>query len=105
MSVSDSYLKGVVAIWTDPEGRVIAAESDFENSAYSGFSLGKSQSMRARNAVQRDAVRKYCSPVLTDCLDGHSFDRIAELMRIKGHKITLRAVGYNDAEKNEIERP
>lgn len=104
-SIDNAAIKGVVAIWTDAEGRVIAAESNFDTSCYSGFTLPKSQSMRARSAVQREVIRQYCSPAMYDCLDGHTVDRIAELMMCKDHKITLRAVGYNDAEKNEIERP
>lgn len=95
--------KGVVAIWTSPDGDVIATAADFDRSGYGGFKLWEAQRMRARDAVRRRAVEAYCSTALTDCLSSYLFQQIGEEMNRKGHKITARSVGYDDETRAAIE--
>ena len=96
--------KGVIAIWTDPEGRVIATESDFELSGYGGFKIWEAQRMRARNSVYREAVRAYCSPAVSKVLSSYLLEGIANEMMKSGHRITLRAIGYDDEVSEAISR-
>lgn len=96
--------KGVIAIWTSPDGDVVATNADFDRSSYGGFKLWEAQRMRARRAVQRDAVDRYAGPAIAACLSNYLFEQIAEAMRGKGHKITCRSVGYDDEIREAIER-
>lgn len=96
--------KGVIGIWTDPEGRVIATAADFDRSGYGGFKTWEAQRLRARDAVHREVVRAYCSPAVTDCLSSYLLKSIAEEMLRKGHRITMRSVGYDEETQREIER-
>lgn len=99
--------KGVIAIVTTPRGDVIATAADFERSGYGGFKLWEAQKMRARDNVRRETIRRYSSAALSDALDGYAVDVICERLftRADGsHKITYRAVGYDDDTADAIER-
>jgi hypothetical protein len=90
---------GVLAIMTRcDDGHVIATAADFQRSGYGGFKLWEAQKIRARDAVKRQAVRAYCSEVLTNALESYTIERIADDLLTKrgGHKITMRSVGYLD---------
>lgn len=104
MSKTEEEPKGVIAIWTDPHGSVMATKADFNRSGYGGFKLWEAQRLRARKFVQWDAVKAYCSPVVTDCLTEYLIEEIAQEMQRKGHKVTIRALGYDGPTKDEIER-
>lgn len=95
---------GVIAIWIDPQGSVMATCADFNKSGYGGFKLWEAQRMRAIKFVQGAAINAYCSPVLTDCLSEYLREQIAQEMQRNGHKIVLRAVGYEGDVKDAIER-
>lgn len=86
--------KGIIAIWTDPEGNVIATEADFDRSGYGGCKLWEAQRMRVNRAIAWSAVRAYCSPAVTDALTSYLLEQIAREMRNKGHKVTLREIGW-----------
>lgn len=96
--------KGVLAIWTSPDGDVIATAADFDRGGYGGFKLWEAQRMRARNSVMHRAVRAYCSDRVTDAIDTYIVEQIAGAMGKKGHKITCRAVGWPDDVAEEVKR-
>ncbi len=97
--------KGVLAIMTAPDGRVVASESDFDPSEANGFEAWNRQRSRARAAANRATVHAYCSPVIVQVLDQHDIDGICqELCRKKGYRMTIKAIGYEGKAKEEIER-
>lgn len=96
--------KGIIAIMTSPDGDVIATATDFNRSGMGGCKLWEAQMWRARDRVKWAAVRAYSSPALTDALDSYLLGQIADRMLQKGHKLTLRAVGYPEDVQAEVER-
>ena len=95
---------GVIAIWIDPQGRVIRSAADFDRSAPGGYALSEGQAYRATQSVKWAAVKAFCSPVLTDALGGYTLEEIAEAMLAKGHKIALVAIGHSEDERERVER-
>lgn len=95
---------GVIAIMTSPDGHVIATAADFNRSGMGGCKLWEAQKWRARDAVKWSAVRAYSSPAMTDALDSYLLTQIADAMCRKGHRITIRSVGYPEDVAQEIER-
>lgn len=96
--------KGVIAIWTDPDGRVTATKADFERQSYGGFKLWEAQRKRASDHVKWAAVKAYCSEVVTSCLSSYLMTSIADEMLQKGHRVTIRAIGHDDETSAAIER-
>lgn len=89
--------QGVIAIMTLPTGHVAATHADFERQGYGGFKLWEAQKHRARDAVKRQAVRAYCSEIVTAHLESYTLDRIAEDLIQRGKwRVTCRAIGYDD---------
>lgn len=99
--------RGVIAIMTSPTGDVIATATDFDRSAPGGCKLSEGQKWRARQQVKWATVRAYCSPVITNALDGYLLEQIADALCQKergGHRITYRAIGYPEEIAAEVER-
>lgn len=96
--------QGIIAIMTSPDGDVIATATDFNRSGMGGCKLWEAQMWRARDQVKWAMVRAYCSPAVTDALSSYLLEQIANEMIRKGHKLTLRAVGYPDDVRSEVER-
>lgn len=99
--------QGVIAIVTSPRGDVIATAADFQRSGYGGFKLWEAQKMRARDSARRETIRRYSSPLLSDALDGYAVDVICQRLfsgAPASHKITFRAVGYDDETADAVER-
>jgi len=67
---------GVVGVYVDREGRVIASVSDFDQSGYGGFTLLESQERRAKPKLERAVVDAYCSHVVFNALDAYDFTEI-----------------------------
>jgi hypothetical protein len=88
--------QGIIAIFTAPDGDVIATATDFNRSGMGGCKLWEAQMWRAKDAVKWKAVRAYSSAIMADALSSYLCQQIAEALCGKGHKITFRAVGYSD---------
>lgn len=100
---ADTTPQGVLAIWTDPEGRVIATHADFERSAPGGFDLHDAQRMRATDAVRPGVVQAYCSPIVAKALRTHTVYSIIDDLLRAGHRLTFRVIGYPDDIAREVE--
>lgn len=96
--------KGVIAIWTDAAGEVIATVADFDRSGYGGFKLWEAQRMRSESQVKAAAIRAYCSPAVTDALSNYLYDQISREMLQRGHKLNCVAVGWPEDVAAEISR-
>jgi hypothetical protein len=57
-----------------------------------------------RDQVKWQAVRAYCSSIMADALSSYTMTKVAEDLLGKGHRITLRAIGYPDEIAREVER-
>ena len=90
--------QGVVVVVTDPDGRVIANAADFDTDRPGGFKLMEAQAFRARNTARREVIRAYCSPMLTDTLDGYAFQTLWDRLRAKGWRETEIPVNHPDAD-------
>lgn len=96
--------KGVIAILTAPDGRVIAATSDFAPDRPGGCEIHEGQRYRVQRKLYFATVRAYCADAVTDAIDDHMADRICNALLRRGHKITYRAIGYPADVAKEIER-
>lgn len=96
--------QGIIAIMTAPDGDVIATATDFNRSGMGGCKLWEAQMWRARDAVKWKVVRAYCSTALADALSNYLCSSIADALCQKGHKITCRAIGYDDEIAAEVRR-
>src|SRR4051812_10217573 len=76
--------RGVIAIFTAPDGDVIATAADFSRSGMGGCKLWEAQLYRVRDAVKWKAVQAYCSPALSDALSKYLLEQIADAMCGKG---------------------
>lgn len=99
----------MMAIVTSPDGDVIATVADFARDGYGGFKLWEAQCHRVRRNVLWAVVRAYSSPALVNCLSDYLVEQIGrELLggrRDKGkHKLMLRAIGWPDDVREEIEQ-
>lgn len=85
---------GVIAIFTSPEGDVIASESDFEQSSHAGFRLIEAQRMRANRALDWAVIRAYCSERIQPAISDHYAHEIVRNLERKGWKRTIIPVGH-----------
>ena len=96
--------RGVIAIFTAPDGDVIATCADFDRSAPGGCKLHEGQKWRAAQQVKWAAVKAYCSATITKALGGYMLEQIADALIKDGHKIRYRGLGYPEDVMLELER-
>lgn len=94
-TAAEEALKGVVGIYTDPDGHVIASVSEFETHGYGGFTLLQAQEHRAHQALARAVVQAYASERLWKALDGRCSEILNRLCR-DGGKATFIPVGHGE---------
>jgi hypothetical protein len=95
---------GVIAIFTSADGDVIATASDFNRSGYGGFKIWEAQRSRACQAVKWKAVQAYCSTAVSDALSSYLCEQVADALISKGHKLSVRAVGYSEEIAADVKR-
>ena len=86
--------RGVVAVFTDKLGRVVASVSDFESSGYGGFTLRQAQEMRAERQLAYAVVRAYCSEMILEGFETYDCEQILRRLVHKGARVTLIPVGH-----------
>jgi hypothetical protein len=94
--------QGIIAIFTAPDGDVIATATDFNRSGMGGCKLWEAQMYRATDAVKGRAATAYTGPALDAILSNYTRHKIAEELCAKGHKISVRAIGWGDEVDAEI---
>jgi hypothetical protein len=83
---------------------VIATADDFNRSGMGGCKLWEAQRMRAERAVTFAVVRAYCSRTVSDAINDYLAEQIWRALRDTGkHRMTFRAVGWADEDRQEIE--
>lgn len=86
---------GVLAIFTDPEGDVVASVSDFDRSGYGGFTLEEAQKLRATRALNDAVIRAYCSERILTCITDGGADQIVRAMERNGWRRTVLPIGHD----------
>jgi hypothetical protein len=87
--------KGIVAILTDPKGRVVASVSDFTHDGYGGFSLQEAQEHRVKRHLAFAVIRAYCSDFIIPAIEPYDCEQIvARLTRQHGFTRTLIPIGH-----------
>ncbi len=90
-----SKVQGVVAIFTDENGHVIASVNDFDRSGYGGCKLVEAQRMRAERMLAYAVVNAYCSPRLVRAIEDYQAQHIVRrLITDHGCKRTIVEIGY-----------
>lgn len=84
---------GMVGLWIDPQGRVIANAADFHRDRPGGYRVQEAQEYRVRKALYRRMVDAYCSSVIADAVDEYAVDVIARNLLDKGHKVVFVPIG------------
>lgn len=86
---------GMVAIFIDPSGRVIASVTDFARDVYGGVSLQKAQTYRVQRRLELEVVKACCSDIIVRAMDDYDCEQlVARLVRKCGCKVSLIPVGH-----------
>lgn len=87
--------RGIVGIFTDKLGRVVATVAEFETGGYGGCSLRESQTYRAKHMLNLEVMRGYCSEMIHEALENHDCDKIVQRLVKGGATVTFVPVGYD----------
>jgi hypothetical protein len=97
--MADKTPKGVIAIFTDDEGRVIATAADFNPDRPGGFKMIEAQRTRATRQLAWKVVDAYASPGLTRAISEYEREQIVRTLQTQHKcKVTVSAIGYSDDE-------
>jgi hypothetical protein len=89
--------KGVVGVFSGPDGRTICSVSDFECDMAAGISRQEAQTYRVNRKLARAIVQAFCSDVIADVIDQYRCDEImGKLMSRSGYVKSIIPVGYED---------
>lgn len=84
-------IRGVVALFLNERGQVIAEAVDFDNQGFGGFGLKRSQEIRANNRLSRAVVAAYCSPDFERAVSSYQADDIVRTL-VDTHKCSVRRI-------------
>lgn len=86
---------GVVAIFTDEKGNVIAQASCFNASRMGGHTLAEAQRARARERLNGEVIRAYASPQLARAITNWGASEILRtLIHMHDCHVTYVEVGH-----------
>ncbi|MGB3415735.1 MAG: hypothetical protein WBA36_03605 [Mesorhizobium sp.] len=91
--------QGVCGIITSPTGKVVATYSDFERQGYGGFSLQDAQTIRVKEGLKRDFLRKFLFDGLVSKSSGYFCEQFWENARDHGYLMETIPIGYDEVEK------
>lgn len=91
--------KGLVAVFTDEAGHVIATATDFDTSRPGGFKQIEAQRSRIGRSLAWKVIDAYSSPNLTRAIDEYQREQIIRNLTT-AHKCNVKIipVGYSDEE-------
>lgn len=85
---------GVVALFINKAGQVLANVSDFNTSGYGGFSLRQSQEMRVKRSLAYEVLNKLSSPLICEAVDHYDAEKIMNNMCSRcGCRLEIIAIG------------
>lgn len=88
---------GMVAVYTNPQGVVMASVSDFTRGGYGGFTLPQSQKIRVQSLLAVAVAKAYCGEPIMEALRTADCTRVVQLLCRKGGRVTIISVGHPDA--------
>lgn len=91
--MSEKVPSGVVGIFIDPDGRVIATATDFYKGYLGGFTLREAQTMRVKKALALEVANAFCSPVFVEAMSEYDIERVMQNMQKNGHKAVFLGIG------------
>lgn len=87
--------RGIVGIFTDKLGRVVATVAEFGTDCYGRCSLRESQTYRAKHMLNLEVVRGYCSEMIHEAFENYDCDKIVQRLVRGGATVTFVPVGYD----------
>lgn len=97
--MADKSPKGVIAVFTDERGNVIASQADFAPDRPGGFTMIEAQRRRAEDLLASKVVYAYASPALGRAIDPYTAQQIVrKLTSNHGCKMKTIPIGYSDEE-------
>ena len=97
--MSDQHkVRGVIGIFSDEDGHVIAHAADFALSGYGGFTLQRAQEIRVEERLATAICEAYASPRLVRAVPPHARHDIMRVLQ-RDHKctVTMISIGHPDA--------
>ena len=89
--------KGMIGIFTNKHGTVVAADADFSQETTSTRPLRASQKERVSRLLARKVVAHYASQLLQEALDAEDCEQIMYKMVDKGATVTIFPIGHDNA--------
>lgn len=91
--------KGLVAVFTDEAGNVIATATDFAPDCLGGFKMIEAQRYRVKVSLAWKVIEAYASPKLTRAISEYHREQIYNDLQVRhGCKVTFVAIGYTGEE-------
>lgn len=91
--------QGVIAMFIDERGHVVATVNDFDGGGAAGFSRKDNQRVRATSGLGLAVARKYCSPAFVRGISNYEADNIVRTLTSEhGCRIHIETIGYEDEE-------
>lgn len=95
--------KGLVAIFSDENGNVIASATDFGTARPGGFKLIEAQRHRVNIGLAYKVVDAYASPMLHRAMGEYEREQIVRnLVHQHKCKVQIVPVGYTDEETSTL---
>jgi hypothetical protein len=88
---------GVIALFTDETGHVVATVTDFHRGGIGGCTLRETQEYRAKTALAHEMVNRYASRQLVRAMEDWRCREIMDrLCREFGCKVQIIPIGHAD---------
>jgi hypothetical protein len=96
MASDTAILTGVVAVYTDKSGNVIASATDFDGFHPAGFTVKQIQEMNVHRKLARLVVKAYSSDVLVEAISGTDIcESILRKLINNGGKVSFVYIGHD----------
>lgn len=94
--MQQTKVQGIVAIYINENGKVVADAADFNRSCPGGYTLREAQEFRAKQNLSFAVIRAYCSDTVVNSLESYECESIVR--KLPG-KISIIPIGYEEGEK------
>lgn len=97
MNTKTPKIQGVVKVFLNERGQVIAHAADFDRGGYGGFTLQQSQAHRVDERLGRAVIDAYSSPDLSRALSRFNVgDMMRTLVNQYGCKVHEINIGHDE---------
>jgi hypothetical protein len=92
-------IKGVIGVFTNPNGEVIASAPVFDRTQPGGFTLLEAQRCGAKRLLAYEIAKAYCSSVYVDSMSEWFMESAMNAMLNKGFKAKYIVVGHEEEQE------